>query len=421
VPISIIFAYKVSLEEDRRYVIGNIIGIWILFGFLISFINDWMPFTQSGDDIGYFHLADPPIDSIAKAIDLSRYKDSFEQPGYSWILSLLNGITGHDLVVYKLLNLFFLISLSLVWYRIGIYLESRRYARKIMIVILFLSPLWYYMLFLYKDMAIALIQSIFIYASIRYWISHDLKSILMIIITSIFILIFRSPLIIQNGLVLLSGLIIRGYSEKKINKNRYIPLFVFIVITIGIGLIVTNSEYMVYFGIFSAQRVIGTVEMREGGLRLAEASQMNRSLFPLIYLFSETSGFSSRTWLKYDSTWVRGILALPWILFLVPFFLLGVNRFIKYRGNMAISDNIFNGLNKSNIMVTPWSLIVIYIIASASISWIVGDTTRWRISDMPMIASIAIYGWIYTSENIRKKILIWWVAIVSVLITIYYL
>jgi hypothetical protein len=178
---------------------------------------------------------------------------------------------------------------------------------------------------------------------------------------------------------------------------------------------------MATFGVFTEQRVIGSVEMRESVATIQEGSEMNRALFPLIYLFSETAGLSPAAWETFDADWIRGVLAIPWIFLVVPLFVLGVLGILKPPPGAPISIGVLEKLRLSKFVTTPWGGLLLFILSMIAISWIVGDTTRWRIPDMPVIATIAMAGWTFGSRGIREQVLFVWITSSGILLLLYYL
>ena len=66
-------------------------------------------------------------------------------------------------------------------------------------------------------------------------------------------------------------------------------------------------------------------------------------------------------------------------------------------------------------------MVLVFVVISIAISWTVGDTTRWRIPDMPMVAAIAVAGWNLTRPRIRQQLLLGWIAASGALFSLFYL
>jgi len=420
VPASLLIASRVAAKGDRQFLIKCVVFAWVLQSFIVAFMNNWRPFAGGGDDMNYFNLADVPIQNVSDALDLTRFIGYIEQPGYPWMLSLLNALTGHDLLVFKFLNLFFLILLALTWYRIGLILESQQFARQMMLGILFLTPQWYYIFFLLKDMSISLLQSIFMLAAIQLWVSTRVRPIITAVLSSLVLLPFRTTLIVQNAAVLLGSFIIKAFG-RRVRGNRLMPLLLGLLI-FGVSLpLVTNPDVMIFFGIYTSDRVIGTEEWLGTGDRIGPSSEINRILFPLEYLLIETSGLSPNAWSRFDSIWLRGVLAIPWIFLLLPFFFKGLHWLFRTPDGVRPAQGLVLRFQQSRVVTSPWSLVLFFILVSVSISWTVGTSTRWRLADMPMMAAIAMAGWTYTRPKLRKQLLFLWIGCSGILFALFYL
>lgn len=420
VPLSLFLANLTAGRGDRGFLVAIVIGSWLTLGPLVAFVNKWRPFSGGGDDENYYALADSPINSLADALDLGRFSGFVEQPGYPWLLSLVNALAGHELLVYKLLNLFFLILLALTWYRIGLILESTRFARLMMLGILCLTPLWYYFFFLLKDLLIALLQSYFVLTVVKIWSIPRIQFFAGAAFSSLILITLRVPLLIQNAAVLLGALASKAFT-RGVHGRRLAPLLVTVLIMVVAIPIVTNPETMLQLGIDAEHRVIGSAAMFEIADLLGDSSQMNRALFPLLYLLSETGGLSPQAWHSSDSSWLRGVLALPWIALVVPFFIVGLGWLLRVPDGVQPAKGLVSRLRQSRIITTPWSAIAVFVLLSFGISWTIGDTTRWRMPDMPCITAIAFAGWCYTSPSVRRLILILWILGASMLFMFYYL
>lgn len=419
-PLSIWFAILVADQTSRPYVIRLVLLAWVLFMPLLSAIHSWIPFAGGGDDESYYELADPPIQGLADALDLTRFVSFMEQPGYPWLLSLTNALTGHNLFVYKGLNFFFLLSLSMVWYRIGFILEGATFARRMMLVILLLTPLWNYVFFLLKDISITLLQSLFLLVAIQIWKKPAIRPLFVGAISTLSLLLFRTPLVVQNAAVLFGGVTAKALGRTD-RTSRFFPLLIGGVFVTALAPVVTNPEIMAALGILNPSRVIGSADFIGSGGQQGEESFINRSLFPLIYLFSETAGLSPKQWSSFDSFWIRGVLAIPWIFFIVPFFLIGTWKLFNSMHGMPRTYGVVARLRSSRAVNTPWSMVLLFVGISIAISWMVGDTTRWRIPDMPMVAAIALSGWSMILPRIRRQILLGWMTASCSLFLLYYL
>jgi len=420
IPLTLCFAVLVADRRDRGYLFRGIMLAWITLAPLTILVDMWLPFAGGGDDQSYFYFANTAINSLGDVFDLTRFIGLMEQPGYPWLLSIINSFTGPNLLAYKLLNLCFLILLALTWYRIAVLTESREFGRVVLISILCLAPLWYYVFFLLKDLTITLLQSLFLLGLVQQWRRNALLPWLLIGAATLALLPFRSALVMQNMAVLIAALTIKLLGRER-RGGRIVSLIFGGALTVGVLAVASSPAIMMDLGVYSEQRVLGSNEMVQTATTMAETSPMARVLFPLIYLFSETSGLNPASWKQFDSAWLRGVLAIPWIFLVVPFFVLGVLWMLKPPPASPRVNGFVARLRASRLMTTPWGALLFFVLSMMVISWGSGDTTRWRIADMPVMATIAMAGWVFAVRRSRKRILLLWVAGAGSLFMSYYL
>lgn len=420
IPLTLCFAVLVADGRDRRYLFRSILLAWATLAPLTALVNMWLPFAGGGDDESYFYLANTAIHSVGEVFDLTRFIGLMEQPGYPWLLSIINIFTGPNLLAYKLLNLCFLILVSLTWYRIAVLLESREFGRVVLISILFVTPLWFFCFFLLKDLTITLLQSLFLLGLVQQWRRNGLLPWLLIGAATLALLPFRSALVMQNMAVLVAMVTLNLFGRER-RGGRILPLMFGGVLAAGLLVVASNPGILMALGVNAEPRVVGFSEMFESAAAIGEASLMNRTLFPLLYLFSETAGLNPQSWEQFDPVWLRGALALPWIFFVVPFFVLGVLWMLKPSPGVPRVKGLVARLRGSRLVTTPWGVLLLFVLSMAAISWQVGDTTRWRITDMPVMATIAMAGWVFAVRRNRKQVLLFWIAGAGSLFAVYYL
>jgi hypothetical protein len=413
-------ATLVTQGGERAFLRRTVLTAWVGFVPLVAFINEWLAFTGGGDDEDYYRLAATPIYSLADALDLTRFTDAMEQPGYPWLLSLLNYCSGQDLLVFKLLNLTLFILLSIVWYRIGTLLESPIFGRAVAVGILLLTPLWFYTWFLLKDMTIALLQSLFLLGVVGLFRGRSLRHWALIGGATFALFPFRTFLVLQNATILLASLMLLTLTRERISAKTALVIMGggVVVVLLAIG---SNVEIMASLGVNAEDRVLGSWSMLEKTSIQQESSLINRTLFPLIYLFSETSGLKPETWTQLDAFWLRGALSLPWILFFVPFFLLGAAWLTLGQHAAARGNGFLERMRNSRLVATPWGVLVLFVLSYIAFSWQAGDTTRWRIPDMPVIATIAVAGWRYAALKTREIVLLLWIGGGGLLFSMFYI
>jgi hypothetical protein len=407
VPLSLLLAGRAAASGDRVFLVTRVTGVWVCLAPLVAIVHNWLPFSGGGDDEKYFAFAEPPIRSLSDALDLTRFVGAMEQPGYPWLLSSLNALTGHDLLVYKLFNLFLLILLALTWYRIGLNLDSRKFARSVMVAVLLLTPLWYYAFFLLKDMAITLLQSVFLLATIRIWSAARAAPMFAAGWSTFALLLFRTPLVLHNAAVLVGAYALKA-AARRARGSRFAPLLLGALLVAFAAPVVTDTQFMMRFGIYAEHRIIGSTILESGTNVYGAGATLNRAHFPLLYLVSETAGLSPQMWVVRDSKWLRGVLAFPWIFLIVPLALLGLRWLAGAPVGVSPAGSLLARVRQSRAVATPWSAVLLFVVVSGAISWTVGDTTRWRLPDMPMITAVAVAGWYYTRPRLRQNALIAW-------------
>lgn len=417
------FAGLLVRGADRRWVSIVMLMAWFSLFPLLALINLSFPFEGGGDDGYYFYLAATPFGSLADIFDLTRFVDQIEQPGYPWMLSILQHFTGHDLLALKLLNLALFVMLIPLWYRIGAELESRSFGRAVAVAIFLLTPLWYYAMFLFKDIVITLLQSIFLLGLVqvsraagkRTW-----RSWLLSFAATLALVPFRSQLVVVNMAILLGAVALM--SIRHAQKGKALTTVIMAAAMIGAVLTISSDrESMAAMGIYTDHRVIGLESTAESPARYSEESGMKKALFPLLYLLSETSGLNSRMWTDFGPYSLRGILALPWIFVGVPFFLLGLLWLIGCDSQIAHRGGMFARVQSSRIVATPWGIVLVFILCYMAVSWTVADTTRWRMPDMPVMASVAVAGSMFVVPRSRVLVLLSWITFIGCLFALYYL
>jgi len=418
IPLALAAAYYVSAPADRRYLARLVLLGWLLVGLLTALVNDWAPFSGGGDDEDYFRLASQPHRTVSDLLDISRFQGVMEQPGYPWLLSILNLVVEPDLLVYKLANLLVLTLVALTWYRIGFVLGDRGLGRAMAAGTLMLTPLWFYVFVLRKDLVIVLLQSLFLLGLVQQWRQNRWGAWLLLGTATLLLLPFRTPLVLQNAAVATGSAILASAKSGR-SKRRFWSLLLAIPVIAGLLAAAADPSILQFFGVFAEHRVVGSDAMwrtvEEGG----EASTMKRALFPLIYLFSETSGLNPKTWIEFRPESLRGALALPWIFLVVPMFLRGIRWLAKRPIDWRRHSGLFGALRNSRFMATPWAVLSIFVLSSAAISWTVGDATRWRLPDMPVILAIAVAATYYGSPGVNTRTVALWSASLIVLFSAY--
>jgi hypothetical protein len=231
---------------------------------------------------------------------------------------------------------------------------------------------------------------------------------LFVLAATLALIPFRSQLVLVN-----MGVLAGFATLMSIRQGHRVPSLTLvlsvIMITCVLG-IASNPEWMAKMGIYAEHRVIGSEAAMNAATLSGEHSPMKRALFPLLYLFSETAALSPQSWVNFNSLSLRGVLALPWILVAVPFFVLGLISLMRRNPQGARAGSLISRIRSSRAIATPWGGVLVFILISMTVSWTVGDTTRWRIPDMPAIAAVATAGWMSMGRQTRVNVLLLWIA-----------
>jgi hypothetical protein len=403
-----LFASMLIHGAEGRWVKKSMLIAWFSLFPLLALTNLWFPFNGGGDDRNYYEAAARTFNSFADFFDLTQFFGLMEQPGYAWLLSILYQFSGQDLIAFKLLNLAFFLMLMPLWYRIGADLESKRFGRAMVLAIPLLTTLWYYWMFMLKDIIITLLQSMFLLGAVQISRTRGKGGWLFVLAATLALIPFRSQLVLVN-----MGVLAGFATLMSIRQGHRIPSLTLvlsvIMITCVLG-IASNPEWMAKMGIYAEHRVIGSEAAMNAATLSGEHSPMKRALFPLLYLFSETAALSPQSWVNFNSLSLRGVLALPWILVAVPFFVLGLISLMRRNPQGARAGSLISRIRSSRAIATPWGGVLVFILISMTVSWTVGDTTRWRIPDMPAIAAVATAGWMSMGRQTRVNVLLLWIA-----------
>lgn len=408
----------VSEKNDRAFLIRTAFIAFFIIGILGSISDHFIPFSSGGDDFRYYNLSNN-IHYFSELNDPLYYRDYVEQIGYNWILGLVNILFSPSLYGFKVFNLEILIITALTWYKIGLELENSGFARRVFTAFLLISPLWYYTFFLLKDIIVVLIQSTLILGLIFNWRGKWGLGFLIIAASNILILPFRAPLLAQNVFVVVASIGVQLLAPTQQGRRQALIL-AGLVPCVAILYFSSNENFMNMFGVFNENRFISTSSLTEQANLINDYSIINRSIFPIIYLLSETSALNSESWAIRDDLWLRGVLALPWIMFVVPSFIFGLGWVFKAHVKSLGDKGLAGFVLSTRFVNTPWSVLVIFIISSLGISWVVGDTTRWRISDMPAIITISAAAWHYKASNNIQKFVIYWIVGSGLAFVVYY-
>ena len=296
--LTLLIAARAALSADRAFLVTTLSIAWLAFLILLAVTNDAIPFAGGGDDEVYFDLARTPIGSLSDIFDTTNYI-SLDQPGYAMILTGLSGLSGHNLFQLKAFNLSLFLLLAIVWYLIGRTLESQSFGRLTFLTVVMLTPLWFYFFFLLKDIVIAFLQSLFLLGLVNAARRNAFVPWVLMAAATIAVLPFRTGAALINVAILGSFTMLRRVGTTR-SRGTTLSLVLAGAFVAGIVILAGNAQFLESFGVIAKHRVLGSEEMFQGLKERRETSEMDRALFPLLYLLSETAGLGSKSWERYE-------------------------------------------------------------------------------------------------------------------------
>lgn len=389
-----LFVWLFIQREDRLYALTIGVGSFLLLSVILNILNLLVPFGVGGDDYFFFVNSNIKHENIEDFFSVSSFTSFYSQPGYPWLLSVIGNLFDHELILLKYINLAMFIFTAIVWMAIGKELEGREFGRQLFIFIILLTPLWQYFLFLYKDILVVLLQSIAIFILIRFWKNGKIFYVLPLILI-LFLMTYVRFQIITLILFMALGSIALRLTNMRAKGYRVQSSFIFIFIISLLVVFASNPMIIFQIGLSDAGNILAPIFISERieSQRLSSGNE----LFFLQYFLMETSIFQNITWNSYDSRWTRGFLSFPWIFFVIPGIFLGIWSLLFKPYYQTERERLVP------VLSTPWSIIILYILCSMVISYIVSDTTRYRISDLPFLASVALFG--FKSYAFQKNLI----------------
>jgi hypothetical protein len=413
------FGAMLADKRDRGWMAGAILAGWACFFPLLYFVNAWYPYAGGGDDEGYFLAAAIPFESWTDVFDFPKFSAVVEQPGYPWLLALIYQFAGHDLLCFKLLNLAIFIALAVVWYRIGSALHSPQFGRSMVIAILLVTPLWFFWMMLLKDIVITFLQSVFLWGVVEISSKRGRSGWILALIATLALIPFRTYLVLANLATVAGATMLLLMRRKEFNRALFVPLLASVLVAIVLAL-ASSSQFLAELGI-NETRVISMDTTQSVLASSSSASRMNRKQFPLLYLLSETTGLNPESYASFSGNKISGLLALPWILVGVPFVCLGFVGLLRPPPGGMSARSLFARIQASRAVTTPWGVVIVFVFVYIGIAWSVGDTTRWRMPDMPALASIGMAGWAARPPRKRVAVMLAWGIVSFCAFMIYYI
>ncbi len=399
-------------HRHKRFLLALALGQWAFLLPVLIFTNMVWPYTVGGDDVGY-HEISASFRSLADALNPDSYVGVLEQPGYPILLSPAALLSGGNLLALKLVNLSSLIVTTMVWSRIGFDLEDERFARLVGLFVAALSPLWFYSFFLLKDLPIVFLQSLAVLGAVFLIQGRARVGLMLGVAATLLIIPLRSNLAAVNVGLLAAGAALSSFATGKrfVRRQREQRMFIAaasLLGTVGLIYLILDPDTAYALGLRVDSRLLSRENLEYAAQLQFEGSEMQRALFPVLYLVSETAGlralFSGGA-ITPDT--LRGLLALPWILFYLPFVLLGVWVLVSSKGLAGLAGS-------------PWVIVMTFCLGYLGISWIVGDTTRWRIADLPALATIAALGFTSVKGSMGKLIVTAWPTLILMASFVFY-
>jgi hypothetical protein len=413
---------------DHLFGLTCIAGIAFLV--MLLMFNDTFPFAGGGDDEGYFEASKISLGSWGDWFDTAQF-ERHQQAGYPLVLSWVHQISGDSLFHLKALNVFFLLEIALVWFAIGKVIGGRRLAFIYAYGMLLATPLWYYWLFLLKDMAITLLQSIFLFGLILFVAGeHRFRSYAVIALSTLAVIPLRSMLAILNVILLIAGTFLQQPSGTSgVRFGTRITLVASLVV--GLWLLSSQPGMMETLGVkgndrsLTAEGVLAQVERAEGE---REQSAQYALMFPVRYLVGETDALNPANWGRFDLEILRPLSMVPWIFFGLPFFLAGVAIILRrirpwkmFVSGVRHNDARGTGEDLRRRQTSFLLVLLAFIVVYGALGWLSGTTVRWTLPAIPPMVGIAGFAWSKMSRDARIRRLIAFDLSCLMLIFTYYL
>lgn len=397
----------------------------IVFLLLLIPLYDIVPITARADAQMYYHESLRNLETLRDWFDFSQF--SARQGGYSLLVTWIGQIVGESLYFRVAVNIFFFLFISIVWFKIGLIINDKRLGYIFATGILLLTPLWYYWTTLSRELAVILLQSLFLMSLMAiYKNGESLKTNIVILIGSTFFLIpFRGPLVALNITVFILVILTMNYFQTyKISKFKITIIF---LLFISIFYFFSNPDYMDALG---AEKVESLYQLEAIGQRVERYGEgtglISRLTFFLRLLFIEVQGFNPNAWSELNPNLLRGLLVIPWILFGLPFFLIGIFCFLRNLYKHIINKkNKLKIVNQGNIihfdLIFYWVILMIYLIIYTGALFFMDHTTRWAMPALTVMFAFAVYGWL--SVSFRDKLLVFagWSNLITLSFFIYHI
>lgn len=396
---------------------------------VLWYVDDSIPFAGNGDDQDYLNASKQTFNSLSDWVDVRRYKRTHEQAGYPLLLAWAHQFVGDSLYHKKSVNVLLFLMIAVTWFKIGLEIAGRRLAFICTLGVLLMTPLWFYWMFLFKDMAITLLQSIFILGVVQSLSSQAVgKGYLLTAVSTILLIPFRSKLALVNLAVLVGSTMLRMGSPQswKVSLLRVVMAGGIIVSILVVG---RNAEVLRELGVAGEHRALDSQSVQaeidyRGQIRTTMFT--NAVKFPLLYLVGEVAAFNPRSWDEGGSVLIRGVCMVPWIAVGLPLFAIGAWRILRCRtlSEVTVRASAAHGGRHTADPVQPervhLMVLLLFVLVYAGVAWFSVDTTRWRMPAMPAMGAIAGFAWITMDNQERLWMLSGWGLLLSASCIAYY-
>jgi hypothetical protein len=411
----------ITRHEKSRTVTISLFVLNIIFLIILYFMNDTLPFTGGGDDTNYYMAS---LKEFATASDWFNFKQfhTHDQPGYPMVLTWLNQFVGESLYLRKVINVEAFILLVVVWYGIGIEIGGVRVGQIFAMGVLLATPLWYYWMFVLKDMIIILLQSTFLYGAIVYLYKRNMiHSLILMLLSTLIVIPFRIQLVYLNAQIILIAFLI-GFRESRGIAMRILLAALVLGSMIYIS---QNRNISTSLGIVSKTRSLdlNTMEKTANNYMKITAKYQSGGIFPVLFLVGEVAGFNPDAWKEFNMGLVRGVTAIPWIFIGVPLFLVGIFMIIFWKDKPPDGEMPPEQGASSEKKLQPKGgmlLLVGYVAIYYVLAWMTKDSTRWRMPGFPAMIAVAGWGWINLQRKTLTMLLICWGLPLSFSLVIFY-
>ena len=422
-------SFLVAGKRDGGRVCMVVVLAGIFFLTVLWQVDETFPFSGAGDDKDYYNASKRSFTSVSDGFDLRQFRKTHEQAGYPLLLSWVHQFAGDSLYHRKAVNVFVFLMLALVWFEIGNQIGDQRLGFVFASGVLLTTPLWFYWIFLLKDMTITFLQSLFILGLIQSFSHRSVaRSYGLIVLSTILTIPFRSQLALVN-LAALVGATIIGTGSGRSWKSSLVKVAITGVLFLGLLVVGNDSEILSQLGVggehqaLDTQSVQAEVEFR-GRSRTAQFT--NALVFPLLYLMGELAAFNPKVWGDVSTPLIRGLSMVPWIYVGVPLFVTGtwmiIRRQRSQEGAMPISAGqvAVQLVDQARPARGQLLVLLMFVLIYAGVSWISADTTRWRMPAMPPMVAIAGFAWATMNSQQRLGMLLGWGLLLSGSLMAYY-